>query len=223
MKHLKTWAAAVAALTLTGAAQAALIDRGGGLIYDSAQNLTWMSDLHYAATSGYDADNRMTWVEAQAWAAGLVYGGFDDWRLPELNPADATCSAYIYPDGGWGPQPWGYNCSQGEMSRLFVIELGKDYHDLVVDTAEQLANRALFTGYGPLVYWSGTSYAPDPTQAWAYNPGTVFQRMGVKTYEMMVMAVRDGDVVTPVPEPASLALVMLGLGATALTKRRQPR
>src|SRR3972149_1606307 len=63
-------------------AQATLIDRGGGLIYDSDQDLTWLQDANYAMTSGYDSDGRMTWVAAMAWASGLSYGGYDDWRLP---------------------------------------------------------------------------------------------------------------------------------------------
>lgn len=40
MKALKTWAATIGMLALTGGAQAALIDRGGGMIYDTTRNLT---------------------------------------------------------------------------------------------------------------------------------------------------------------------------------------
>jgi hypothetical protein len=49
---------------LSGAAQAALVDRGGGLIYDTDLNVTWLQDANYAQTSGYDADGRMTWGDA---------------------------------------------------------------------------------------------------------------------------------------------------------------
>lgn len=35
-----------------GNAQATLIDRGSGLIYDDVQNLTWLQDASYFATSG---------------------------------------------------------------------------------------------------------------------------------------------------------------------------
>jgi hypothetical protein len=37
-----------------------LIDRGGGLIYDTDLNVTWLADANYAQTSGYDADGFMT-------------------------------------------------------------------------------------------------------------------------------------------------------------------
>ena len=43
-------------LAMSGAAQAALHDRGGGLVYDDVLNVTWLQDANYAQTSGYDAD-----------------------------------------------------------------------------------------------------------------------------------------------------------------------
>lgn len=63
----KALACVLATLTLSApAAQAQLFDRGGGLIYDSVQNITWLADANYAKTSGYDDDGRMTWGEANA-------------------------------------------------------------------------------------------------------------------------------------------------------------
>jgi len=41
-------------------AEATLFDQGGGLIYDTDLNITWLQDANYAMTSGYDADGRMT-------------------------------------------------------------------------------------------------------------------------------------------------------------------
>jgi hypothetical protein len=60
--------ALLAGVALSGAAQAALHDRGGGLIYDDVLKVTWLQDANYAKTSGYDADGKMTWVNAVAWA-----------------------------------------------------------------------------------------------------------------------------------------------------------
>ena len=34
-------------------AGATLIDRGGGLIYDTVLNITWLQDANYAQTMGY--------------------------------------------------------------------------------------------------------------------------------------------------------------------------
>lgn len=79
-------------------ATAAFYDRGGGMIYDSTLNVTWLQDANYAYTSGYaaahangdvnsspantQANGAMGRDAAMAWADQLVYGGYNDWRLP---------------------------------------------------------------------------------------------------------------------------------------------
>jgi hypothetical protein len=78
---------------LAVSAQATLIDRGGGMIYSTELNLTWLQDANYAQTSGYDADGLMTWDEAMTWAANLSYGGYTDWRLPTYDPPYQRCDA----------------------------------------------------------------------------------------------------------------------------------
>jgi len=85
-----------AVLGAGGLATAALYDRGGGLIYDDGLVITWLQDADYANTSGYvaslplsdDRNGRMHWGEAMAWAESLEYGGYDDWRLPEVGEMD---------------------------------------------------------------------------------------------------------------------------------------
>ena len=52
MKLKESWATAAAMVALSGAAQAALVNRGGGMIYDTTRNITWLADMNYAATSG---------------------------------------------------------------------------------------------------------------------------------------------------------------------------
>ena len=43
-----------------GQAQAALENRGGGMIYDTVNNVTWLADMNYAKTSGFDSDGLMS-------------------------------------------------------------------------------------------------------------------------------------------------------------------
>jgi hypothetical protein len=91
MSPLKTWATAALALTLTGTAHAALVNRGGGLIYDTTLNLTWLAYMNYAFTSGYAAahgvppylrvdtnavytNGEMGWAAAQNWASNRPTG-----------------------------------------------------------------------------------------------------------------------------------------------------
>ena len=138
-------------------------DRGGGLIYDTTRNITWLADMNYAQTSGHtgtgvNANGRMTWDAATAWANNLVYGGFDDWRLPTLNPADTTCSSNLNPGGGFPNQYFGTGCTGGELSGLFVTDLGNKAGESVLnqvgDTAQQIANLVLFSNVQSFVYWS---------------------------------------------------------------------
>ena len=56
-----------------GIANAELIDRGGGLIYDTELDITWLQDANYARTSAYDDDGMITWYEATAWADQLSF------------------------------------------------------------------------------------------------------------------------------------------------------
>jgi len=99
-----------------GTVHADLIDRGGGLIYDTDFDITWLADACYARTCGDDADGLMNWSDASAWVDQLVYGGYDDWRLPTaLNPDGSG------PDG-WYSDP--FNKKGSEMGHLFYDELG---------------------------------------------------------------------------------------------------
>lgn len=218
MKTLKTWAAAAAMVALSGAAQAALIDRGGGMIYDTTRNLTWLADMNYAKTSGYNSDGLMTWAAAKAWAEGLRYGGYDDWRLPNMDP----CTVGL--------------CADSELGGLFVTDLGIKDDESVLnptgDTAEQIANVALFSNVQSFIYWSGTVLPADPddpddpdapvfARAFATNFGSVGYYS--EQWAFYAVAVRPGDVAASVPEPQSLALVLLGLGAGMVARRRRPR
>ena len=232
MRAFKAWAAAAAMVAMAGTAQAALIDRGGGMIFDSTRNITWLADMNYAKTqwdtSGGtqgDSDGFMSWAAATAWADNLVYGGFDDWRLPTLNPADTTCSASLTPGGGFPNQYFGTGCTGGELSGLFVTDLGNKPYESVLnqtgDTAEQIANLALFSNVQSAFYWSGTDYAPLPSRAWEFYSNGGFQFISEKGDVMYAVAVRPGDVTSSVPEPQTLALALLALGATAVARRRR--
>jgi hypothetical protein len=229
---VKTWLAAAAMVALTGAAQAALVNRGGGMIYDTTRNITWLADMNYAQTSGHtgtgvNANGRMTWDAATAWANNLVYGGFDDWRLPTLNPADTTCSNNQNPGGGFPNQYYGTGCTGGELSGLFVTELGNKANESVLnqvgDTAEQIANLALFSNVQSYYYWSGTEYAPNQNNVWVFRTGNGSQIEVSTVNRLYAVAVRRGDVTASVPEPQTLALALLALGATVVARRRRSR
>ena len=163
-------------------------------------------------------NGRMSWDVATAWANNLVYGGFADWRLPTLNPLDASCT-------GRFRLGFGFNCTGSELSGLFVTDLGNKANESVLnqlgDTAEQIANLALFSNVQSFVYWSGTEYAPYPASAWLFSTIEGLQSTVVGAF--YAVAVRPGDVAARVPEPQTLALALLALGATVVARRRRPR
>ena len=69
-------------------------------------------------------------------------------------------------------------------------------------------------------YWNGTAFAQDSCCAWLFRTSTGLQTYEFKVDALFAMAVRDGDV-TPIPEPQTYALMLLGLGAGALLMRRR--
>jgi hypothetical protein len=76
--RVKTIIAALSLAVIVGisaSVNAALVDRGVGMIYDTVLDITWLQDANYAQTSGYDSDARMRWNDAVSWANQLEYGG----------------------------------------------------------------------------------------------------------------------------------------------------
>jgi hypothetical protein len=211
-------------------AEATLIDRGGGLIYDSVLNVTWLQDANYAKTSGYDADGLLNWSQAKEWASGLTYYdpvrniSLTDWRLPITLPVNG--STYDYNVSYNGSTDWGYNISapgsaypgsnQSEMAFMYYNNLsGMGYYDLNGNYPQQgwkSVNPFPFTNLQLSVYWSSTIYSANPETAWYFSFEYGVQDNRIKPYEQYAWAVRDGDVgAAPVPLPPSSLLFGTGL------------
>lgn len=241
-------AAALAGLTLCAAAclpaQAALVDRGGGMIYDTVLDITWLADANQAQTSGFDADGRMSWAAANTWAADLQHGGFSDWRLPTLRPigssfdyvisCDATTDRGFAKtttdgsDGGWRDASGAPVSELGHMYYVNLANLSGCFNGAqpgvigLFDDPSNPNDESLFVNLQAFPYWTDKAYEPAPAlDAWAFSMITGNQISSFQSSERYAWAVRDGDVL-PIPTPATLGLVALGLAALG-SRRRQFR
>jgi hypothetical protein len=188
-------------ITITGGAidaGAALIDRGGGLIYDNALNITWLQDASLAVTSGYDNDGLMTAAEAVAWAESLVYQGYTDWRLPSARNFNGSDPVY------------GWNRKTNEMGHLYYVELANSATMDVFDLSG-LDHTGPFLNLQAFRYWSGTPYYLSPDFWWYFNFGSGYQWDAVSTTVGYAWAVREGDSRAAVPLPGSLTLLACGI------------
>ncbi len=231
---LRLVAACLVMAGVSGAAQAALIDRGGGLIYDSDLNVTWLKDANYAKTSGYDADGMMTWSQAVTWAANLTYYDsvrnvtYTDWRLPTTTDTGTPgCNfAYSGTDCGYNVNP-----ASSEMAHLYFTELGNQSYYTTSGAVSgayaggsnpnsTLDNTGPFINFQSGGYWSGTSFPPVPSFAWYFLTLDGTQRRSASTGSFYALAVRPGDVAA-IPEAETYALMLAGLGLVGWRARRR--
>jgi hypothetical protein len=192
------------AVSLTLPAQAALHDRGSGLIYDDVLNITWLQDANYAKTSGYDADGKMSWQDAAKWASDLSFNGHANWRLPSSLNAD-------------GSEPCGGYCSGSEMGHMFYNNMGASAGSGIL-TGKNTSNLALFTNLQSFSYWSSTK--KDNNNAWRFLNNNGDQFSGYMHDLYYAWAVHDGDVAA-VPEPETYTLMLAGLGLVGYAARRR--
>ena len=157
------------------------------------------------------------WDEAHAWAANLVLGGFDDWRLP-----------YASVSAGAGPIDPIVNCStvseaacrDNELGYMYFHNLGGSVGSDKTGTQTALGGQQLIGIPGAV--WSAT--AGPFSLHWDFQFGNGFQLAtgALDTEVWGVWAVRPGDVIA-IPEPAAalpIAVGFLGLMWAKRSKRR---
>jgi len=139
---------------------------GDGTVTDTLTGLVWL----YRA----DAIN-LPWAEALAAVNGLASGQFGltdgslagDWRMPTRNEIQSICDR-----------------NQSNNA---------DYFDNVYYYANgSLYQPAVFEGFIPLqYYWTSSTYAPDPTQAWTVYSCDFGVYNQPKTHSGYTLAVRN--------------------------------
>ena len=202
---------------LTLSANAALYDRGDGLIYDDVLNITWLQNANYAAkqyedTKGLEGseDGRMTWEKAKEWVENLSYQGHDDWRLPSVGSNPDT----------------GFNRESGELGYMFYVNLSNTknqdtgaikfkFQDAANNNVEKEFSDLQDGAYG--VYWYKEKYITG--LAWAFRTTDGDQIQAASDNKNFIWAVRTGDY-KPLPVPEAAWLFGMGLISLVGVKRR---
>ncbi len=183
---------------------AALVDNGGGLIYDNVLDITWAQP-----------DALRTFNQANTWAAGLTLGGATDWRLP-----------YISVAAGVGPftgSPVNCNtaseldCRDNELGYMFYQNLSGTSGQSILTSGDP--DLALFQTLQSTIYWSGTELSSNVAWRFGFNDGG----QGVTDQGLFFnsWAVHAGNVGV-VPVPAAVWLFGSGLiGLLGVAKRKR--
>jgi len=224
-------AVVTAALVVSTSANSALIGRDldGNLTtaeayYDDITNLTWLADANYAQTSGYDADGRMTWYEANNWASTLEINGVTGWRLPTMVDTGVPgCNTYSYSGTDCG---YNVDTTFSEMGNLFYTVLGNSaMYDAyqTINSSYGLTNTGNFINFKSNHYWSDLAYLSGSLDRWTFEFGSGRQGPNYFGNSNYALAVQTGDIgASIVPVPAATWLFGSGLiGLFGFAKRKK--
>jgi hypothetical protein len=165
-----------------------LIDNGDGLIYDTVLDITWAQPEALTPPPG----GLRTWDAANTWAAGLMLGGVDGWRLPYASvaagagplldpPVDCITATEV-------------ECRDNEMGYMFYYNLSGTYDESILLSGDP--DLALFPELTTAAaYWTGTQRNTGPDTAWLFNFLLGEWRNSERMSESKpTWAVHDGDV-----------------------------
>lgn len=210
---------------------------GDGIIdafYDTSLDITWLAGVRGGLES---------WSEAKAWAEGLNVHGVKGWRLPDVKPVDGVGFNYTF---RWdGSTDVGYHITSSELGHMFYVTLGNkapgdDPASIIDGLVQQGSDYGMFNSgpFGELPrnvvpYWTGVESTQNPDKAWYFDGDSGYQGVTDKSSEYTAMgfylwAVHEGDVphvnsgvIPTVPEPETLAMMLAGLSALVVARKRK--
>lgn len=193
--------------------QGSLVDRGGGLLYDEVLDITWLQDASWAQTSGYKANGKMNWKDANAWAGQLVFRdearGVDlrGWRLPRVLPRNGKTWDGRFCLDGSSDEGYNFCTPHSELAWMFYMNLGlKGYYSQAGEEEPMsgaggngkmgyVVNVGLVKNLKSYVYWTSTPAEPYPDRnGWMFDFIFGFQNFYNQNDMLCPWAVRDGDV-----------------------------
>jgi len=192
-------------ICLPSVTPAALVDNGGGLIYDSALNITWAQP-----------DALRTWNDANTWAAGLTLGGVTGWRLPYISVAAGAGPLTSSPvDCRTATE---VACRDNELAYMFYQNLSGTYGSSILTSGDP--DLALFPQLQSEYYWSGTEFVSGDAWGVDFDNGDVDH--GFNEFdEVLSWAVHEGNI-GAIPIPPALYLFGTGLiGLIGIARRKK--
>ncbi len=214
----------IALLSMEASAEAALVNRGNGLIYDTVLDVTWLQDANFANTQQYTTSQgrdvsatqgRMTWNEVVEWTGQLDYAGFSNWRLPDVKPVNGSFFQYDVSFDGSTDFGEYITSPQSELSYMYFVNLqNTSVHDMAGNLIlcglndNCLTNTGEFDNLQSFNYWSGVEVEIDPDFAWSFNTQHGIQTLyDGKSNQFHAWAVHEGDIAV-VPLPAAFWLFL---------------
>jgi hypothetical protein len=227
---------AALAMTASLSAHAALMNEGNGLIYDSVQNITWISDVDLAKTqmNAMGATNFINQVKSSVSGDGSsLFGVAYTLTASDFNTTTGQMSWFAAT--AWAAQltyggssdwrlpaitggAYGGPFAVGELGAMFINTLsGTDFSN-----ATNAAAKAEFTDYVNSGWYWTSANGPWQNSKWIWNSSSNAANVYNPSQYSYAWLVADGNVAatgSSVPEPSSLAL--LGLGAIGFLKQRR--